>query len=458
MHCPLVSKLADIRRLASLVVGCLTAATIGLTFPALAAPDPLLSQAVGLLERHDAAAAYALLQGEEPRLAGTPDYDYLLGISALDAGHVTRAIFALERVVLSQPDNALAHAELARALLAAGEADRAREELTLARRATPPTAAAAAIDRVLGALDQALPSPALKWSAYGEVGLGRDSNVNSANQAGEFAIPAFGGLLFAVDPQNRRRGDSFAFAAAGATLQRPLAADWKLIATLNGRIAANRHLHTMDTSSLDGTLGLSHSAGAHSQTVAFQSNTAWVASGVYRSANGASAQWQSQFDAASQWSAFLQWARLEYAGQAERNTDRTVLGTAYARAFAATGTLGYASVYGAEESVRRSGYTHFGHRGVGARLGAEQSLPGRTVPLVLFAEWQRERRHHGATEPLFDAQRIDRQTDVLVGLRWTPAPTWSVVPSVRHTSAHSNVPLYAYGRTVVQVALRKEFP
>lgn len=428
----------------------------GLPLPALTAEgDTLLPRAVDLIERRDPAAAYELLQPEEPRLAGTPDFDYLLGISALDAGHVTRAIFALERVVLTQPDNALARAELARAYLAAGEADRARDELTRARRAELPRAAAVAIDRVLGALDREMPSPQLKWSVFGEAGVGRDSNVNSANNAGEFAVPAFGGLLLAVAPENRRQSDDFAFASAGVDAQLPLSPGWKVVAGASGRSTKNNRLHAMDTSTLDGTLGLSHTQGAHSQTLALQSNTAWVASSVYRSANGVSAQWQSQLDAASQGSAFVQWARQEYAGQAERNTDRTVLGLAYARVFQGTGTLGYASLYGAEEATRHDGYAHFGHRAFGWRLGAEQ---GVAPAATLFAEWQRERRHYGSTEPFFDARRIDRQSDLLLGLRWTAAPGWTVVPSVRHTAARSNVPLYDYGRTVVQIALRKEIP
>ena len=66
--------------------------------------------------------------------AGNPDFDYLLGIAALDSGHGERAVFALERVLAVQPSNALARAEIARAYLFIGEKDTARREFENVKR------------------------------------------------------------------------------------------------------------------------------------------------------------------------------------------------------------------------------------------------------------------------------------------------------------------------------------
>jgi hypothetical protein len=67
------------------------------------AQDALLDDARARLNRRDAAGAYALLADAEMTRAGDARFDYLLGVAALDAGHVTRAIFALERVVQQHP-------------------------------------------------------------------------------------------------------------------------------------------------------------------------------------------------------------------------------------------------------------------------------------------------------------------------------------------------------------------
>ncbi len=418
------------------------------------AQDPLLDQAAEQMRQHDPAAAYAGLAAVESQRAGDPRYDYLLGVAALDSGHLTRAIFALERVMAVEPGNALARAELARAYLAAGETDSARAELEQVRHTDLPKDVAAAIDRVLGVVDQVAPAPGVRLSGYLELGGGYDSNVNSAANQGEFAIPAFGGLLFSASAESQKQHDWFLSAAGGAEGQLALTPDWKLVAAANLRGNMNRTVHDMNTDLLDTTVALKHTAGVSAQTVALQSNTAWVGAGVYRTANGASAQWQTQMDAVSQASIFMQWSRQEFPGQADRNTDRSVIGLGYARDVTSVGALVFASTYLADERVRHAGFEYFGHHAAGLRLGVEKSA-GDTCVLAL--EWQHEKRHYGGAEPLFDFGREDRQDDLTARLRWRVRDHWEVVPQFRYTRSASNVVLYDYTRSVFQLSVRREF-
>lgn len=398
------------------------------------------------------------LLAQEAQQAGNPDFDYALGVAALDAGHLSRAIFALERVVAVQPGNGPARAELARAYLAAGDVARGREELMLVRRSELPPEAAQAIDRVLGALD-ASPSAdrQRRINGYVEASLARDSNVNSATNAGQFALPAFGGLLFTMAPEARQRSDTVLGAAAGASAQVPLSADWDLVAGANLRATSPRQVHEMQTTVADFSLGATHLGEDRSQTLAWQSTGAWLDGGRYRTAHGVAAQWQQQLDRRTQGNVFAQLSRQSYAGQAERNTDRGVLGLALARSFGEGQRLAYGSVYRVRERPREGAdgglNDHHGHQGYGARLGAEQALGAAT----LFVEWQVERRHYGGTEPLFDVQRHDHQSDWLAGLRWPIGRQWQLLPQLRRTIARSNVVLYDYQKTVVQVAVRREF-
>ena len=418
------------------------------------ASDASLDRAAKLIGVDAAATAYAELAPQERARAGDPRFDYLLGLAALDSGHVTHAIFALERVLATRPDNHPARAELARAYLAAGESETARNELEGVRRTEMPKEAAAAIDRVLGLLDQVAPSDRLRFEGYAEIGGGWDSNVNSATNAGQFAIPAFGGLLFNVAPGSGRTSDKFGTLAAGASVQVPLAKGWSFFGSLDGRSTLNATAHDMNTSVAAASVSISHLEGLQAQTAALQTNAAWISSSLYRTANGASLQWQLQVNAASQASAFAQWSRLTYAGQNQRDADRSVLGAAYARHFDANGALVYASLYGAEERARDDDFAYYGHRAGGLRLGGEQKLGAATV---VFAEWQYERRRYGGSEPLFDVRRSDHQTDLLAGLRFALASQWQLVPQIRHTAAASNVVLYDYGRTFFQLSLRRDF-
>jgi hypothetical protein len=317
-----------------------------------------------------------------------------------------------------------------------------------------PQDAAAAIDRVLSLLDHVAGTGGPSFTGYAEFGGGWDSNVSSATNAGQFAIPAFGGLIFDVAPGSGRTSDWFGQAAAGASVQVPMARGWNVFGGFDARANQNASAHDFNTSVVAGSAGVSHVDDQQMQTLALQSNAAWVSSSPYRTANGASAQWQLQLDAASQMSLFTQWSRLSYTGQKERDADRSVWGTAYARRFDAKGVLAYASVYLAEERARDGDFDHFGHHATGARVGGEKQLSAATV---LFAEWQYERRRYGGTEPLFDMRRSDHQSDLSAGIRVTLGSSWQLVPQIRHTAAASNVVLYDYGRTVYQMTLRREF-
>jgi tetratricopeptide (TPR) repeat protein len=420
---------------------------------AVAQQDPLVL-AKQLMGQRNAAGAYAALVDEEPKRAGDAEFDYWFGVAALDSGHVTRAIFALERAVATRPDDAQARAELGRAYMAAGETESARREFEQVRRTALPPEAAAAIDRVLGLLDRLGPASGPTLSGYLELGAGRDSNVNSASNAGQFAIPAFGGLLFTVAPGSRRTPAAFGTVAAGGGLQWAMSPTWSFLAGANARLTSNRHRHDMDPSVVDASAGVSHAKGAHVATLAFQVSEAWVSSSAYRNAYGLSGQWQSQIDKSSQASAFAQWSRQAYAGQHERDTDRTLLGTGYARQFGTKGPLAYGSLYGVVERADASAYAHHGHRGAGMRIGGEYTFQGGPAA---FIEWQHEARRYGGEEPLFDHSRRDRQTDLIAGVRYAIAPNWQLLPKFHYTRAKSNVALYDYSRAVFQITLRRDF-
>lgn len=418
------------------------------------AEDALLDQARALLERRDAAAAFALLAGAETARAGDARFDYLLGIAALDAGAVTRAVFALERVVEQRPQDALARAELGRAYLAAGDADAAREQWRLARAGELPAAAAAALERVLGAVERVAPSTRSRLSGQLEFGLAHDSNANSATPLGQFAIPAFGGILFETAPEHRQRADLALSAAGSLQAEKPWGPERSAFVALGARAHVHDVVRDMDTTVLDASAGLRHAAGRASHSLALQHQAVWVGGKGYRNATGVVAQWQLQLGPATQTSLFGQWARQAYRGQPQRDADRRLAGFGAARQFAGGARIAYGSAYAVQEAVHDPLQAHHGHRGHGLRLGAEQRLG---PALVGFAEWSREQRRHGGSEPFFDIARRDRQRELSAGLRHALSPQWQLTAQARHTRLRSNVELYAYSREVIQLSLQRTF-
>lgn len=414
---------------------------------------PPLDDARRLLAAGDARGAYALLAPLESLRAGQPEFDYLLGIAALDSGRATRAIFALERVLAVQPDNTLARAEIGRAYLAAGEAENARSELAQVRSGTIPANAVPAVDRLLGVINQLQSREKTQYRGYLEAGFGYDSNVNSATAANQLAIPALGGLVFNLDPASRRADDNFGMLGGGGSVRVPLAPDLAFAANIAGTQSFNQHEDRFDSGPVDGNVGLAKSVGRSVFSGGVQANMTWIGGTRFRDAFGVLGQWQYNLSPAAQTTVFGQITKLDYPDNGIRNADRWVLGGGYARALNG-GPVIFLSAYGGQEVARSDGVPHLSHDLVGLRGGLQWQSSEVTT---LYATVLAEQRRYGGVEPLFDSVRRDNQTGVAAGVHYMVAPAWRLTPQVSYTNNGSNIDIYNFRRTVVSVTLRREF-
>jgi tetratricopeptide (TPR) repeat protein len=388
----------------------------------------------------------------EPQRAGDPEYDYLLGIAALDAGDPERAIFALERVLAVQPENLQARAEIARAYMATGEREAAKREFEAVRARQVPADVRATIERFLSAIAAA---ERTRVDKYLEVAFGYDTNVNSATGMSTIAIPFFGGANFALDPSLTEQDDRFLSLAAGVSFTRKLGLAWSIVGGFGGNLRQNLSEGQFNTDNLDASLGVRYSRGLNAITLGAQGQTFAVDSDTYRTSSGVVAQWQHSFDERTQATLYGQHTALRYDTQPVRDADRSVVGFAFAKAFSGEyAPAMFASVYGGEEKELNELFPHLGHELVGVRLGGQWRLGG---PWSAFGSVSHEQREYGGTEPLFLVPREDEQTDASVGLsfRWRSGMTLRL--QVSHTENSSNVALNDFERTVVSTAVRFNF-
>jgi len=417
-----------------------------------AAADAVTDRAKALLQRQDAQGAYQLLLPLEPQRAGDPEYDYLLGIAALDAGDPERAIFALERVLAVQPDNLQARAEIARAYMATGEREAAKRELEAVRARQVPPQVRQTIDRFLSAIAAA---ERTRVDTYLEIAFGYDTNVNSATGMSTIAIPFFGGANFTLDPSLTERDDRFLNLAAGVNFTRKLNVAWSIVGGFGGNLRQNLSEERFNTDNLDASLGVRYSRGLNALTLGAQGQTFAVDTDTYRTSSGVVAQWQHSFDERTQATLYGQHAALRYETQPVRDADRSVVGIAFAKAF--TGELSpaiFASVYGGEEKEVNELFPHLGHELVGVRLGGQLRLGG---PWSAFGSVSYEQREYGGIEPLFLVQREDEQTDVNAGLSYLWRSGMTLRLQLSHTENSSNVALNDFKRTVASTAVRFNF-
>ncbi len=153
----------------------------------------LLPQAKKLLNQSQANSAYQLLKPKVNQFAGFIEFDYLLGISALDIGKPGEALLALERSLAQQPDNLQVRAEIARAHFSLKEYDAAQAEFKTIQAKPIPEAARASINRYLDAIKlvSAKKAPRTKsnqteWTL--DWTTGADSNVNIGSAQNEWLL------------------------------------------------------------------------------------------------------------------------------------------------------------------------------------------------------------------------------------------------------------------------------
>lgn len=420
-----------------------------------AAADAILEQAKELLARKDPKAAYVLLEPLEPQRAGDPEYDFLLGISAIDAGHATRSVFALERVLAMQPNNAQARAEIARAYYVLGETRASKQEFETVQKMDIPPEASATIQRFLAAIDQLAASDRPQVTGYLELGGGYDSNVNSATGAGTVAVPGFGGGLFVLDPLSVKKADSYGQLSGGLSGRYPLGPGLAAVGGLRGYLRRNDTEDRFDTDETAGDIGLNVTRGRTSYLVAVQGSEFYLDNDRYRRAYGGTGQWLYTIDQFISVSAFAQLTRLDYRSQPIRDADRWVLGGAYGHAFSApyTPTVYLSGYFGAEDE-RASGVPFIGYDLWGARLGGQLTLGDRAY---VHASASYERRDYGGVDPFFNLTRRDNQLDLQLGLSYLFAPKWSLLPQLSYTSNDSNIEISDYNRTLIYLGVRRSF-
>ena len=425
----------------------------GLALAFLAAPaqsqEDVLQTAWQAIAAKDAARAVSILQSLESSRAGEPAYDFLFGLALLDSGDPQRAIFALERVLAVQPNNAQARAEIARAYLMTGERKQALLEFDTVRNMKIPDDAQRTIDRYLSAFG----AGPTRLGGYMEATAGYDTNVNSATSANKVTI--FNMFDAVLSPTARKHGAGYVGLSGGINFNKPLNESVALVADASFNRNSITDSSPFDTQTIGGNIGLRWAEGKNALSVGLMAQVFSVDDNRNRNTLGLVGQWQHYFDASRQITVFGQHIKFSYPGQRLRDANRNVVGVAYGQQFGGSNAPSFfASAYVGRERETSDGFPQFGHKPWGMRFGGQLNLSPNTQ---LFASAAIERRRYGGAEPLFLKTRHDTQYDLRIGLKYEPYRYWSIVPSIALTDNRSNIALYDYSRAIYSVALRRDF-
>lgn len=421
------------------------------------AQDALLNRARQFIQAKQYKEAYALLEPQEQARAGEPEYDYLLGIAAIDAGQLTRGVFALERVLAVNPNHPQARAEIARAYFLMGENRLARSEFQSVKGSRPPAEVSATVDRFLDALDSRERSRHTGVNAYVEFGLGHDTNVNAATSASSVAIPSpTGPVPFTLTAGSNRQDDQYWALNAGVGGRLGVTDSIGVVGSASIEQKRNFDLDRFDTGAINGSLGLSHRQGPTEWVLAFQAQRFDVENNRFRDAKGGVLQYRTSVSTNDQVTVYGQYSRLNYPGQPDRNTDRSVLGGAWAHAYGglAGSPVTFASAYFGKEDTREANVPHFGHDLYGARVGGQMGLSDHWT---LTASASFEHRRYQGPDPTFGVERDDKDMQLRIGAIYQHDRNWSLTPAVQLTKVKSNVVINDYSRAMLSVLARYDF-
>lgn len=422
---------------------------LGLAWSAWGAPADDLR---ALVEQGKAAEAYAL--GERhPEALGDPAFDFWYGIAAIDSGHAPKGVLALERHLLTNPENDRARLEVARGYFILGEDARAREEFHAVRAKNPPPAVLATIDRYLDALRAREGRYQTTSRLYVEAGLGWDSNVNAGVGSPNINLPVLGDVE--VNQGGVRTGDRFLHLAAGAQITHPVAPGVSIFgaADLIGKLHNDDQAFDQAIASLAG--GANWLVGQNLLRGTLFHQTAAVENDRFREVNGVSGDVVHQLSERQALTGTGSFARLNYMGaNSPRNAELRALGLGYRHALAANW-----------QPVASAGISFADERNLASRpdLGREIYGLNAQVNLTPGPKWglnfgyTLNHSRYGAPDPLLGLSREDNFHVLEAAAIYLLNRNISLRAELSANRNDSNLSLFDYKRNVLALKARYEW-
>jgi tetratricopeptide (TPR) repeat protein len=410
---------------------------------ASAATRQLLTEAEGLIERGQSRRAYNLLSPHEVQLSGNPLYDYLLGISALDSGRSSEAIFALRRALSVEPGFSGARLELARAYFEAGNNDLARPLFARLLEENPPPSVRDVLNQYITAIDARPRAPRSRFIPYLELFAGHDSNANGSTSDQQF-------LGFTLSPNNIETESPFAELGAGFDwfVPRSRQFGWRVSARAS-------HRDNFDASFVNATI-ISGLGGFNWQRGSFFGSL--YADGYWGARDGESNENYAGMDLmlgsrlGGSWdlSASIRAGAQRYDQAIEiLDVDRLLYTLGLRRRFQTGGWLSLEAI-GGDDSEKQNG-SPYGNSKTGGRLAF--SAPFGNSAYLYASVGSLTSDYDGL---FFGATREDDQLTSMVQLEFRDVLTdgLSVIPRVRYVDNKSDVALYEYDRTELGIFFR----
>ncbi|MCW9012140.1 MAG: surface lipoprotein assembly modifier [Gammaproteobacteria bacterium] len=385
---------------------------------------------------------------------GDPYFDYLYGVAAIDTGHASQGVFALERVLLTFPEDHVARLELARGYFILEEYSRARLEFEKVLAYNPPREVQETTQQFLDQIRLKEARYRTTSSGFVSLAIGSDSNVNSGADDGVTIID--------LDEQSLGQDDTFSELVAAWQIGHPFAPGWMMSGNITGAFRINQDHDEFDTNTATLQFGVSRLYKESRYKAELLYQTYQLDGDDYRDLAGMNLEWHYSLTQKSRLSSTLQYVNLEYPETESRNSDLATLSLTYTHSFAillnptffATLNLG-AEI--AEDDSNANALSDTERDITGIRVGSILGLSPK-LALQISAGYQSSEYAGEQTFPLFAGiVREDDFTSADINLLWLFHKDWRLDTKISYTENSSNIELYNYDRTVFSLNLNYAF-
>lgn len=427
------------------------------------------------MDQGKAAEAFSLLEPLESQRAGDIDFDYALGIAALDSGKPDRATIAFERVLAVNPNFAGARVDLGRAYFSMGSDDLAKAEFETVRQLNPPENVRPIIAKYLEAIEARKKKERPALIGYVEAGGGTDDNVTAVtNNFTGGVLQAYN--IASVQPTGNsvKRAATFTNLGAGADYTRPI--EGSRVSMYLGGDARERHYSgstAFSTQQYDARGGLAFAmerdvfrVGLQGQKYYQEAETPISPVTGTRTTNdrntfGSTAEWRHALAPGRQAGLFAQFNQQRFVTNAPQNINQDLFGAQFLNVWEAKGSpLLFLSAYQSRDRalvpLNAAGITDVSKSLTGLRAYAQYSPIGALDVFASLGDTTRQDNSQFARS-LVTAYGKDRTFDLTVGTNWRFVPNWTLRAQVAYFENRSNLSLYAYNRTEMSITLRRDF-
>ncbi len=407
-----------------------------------------------LFKSYQRQQAYLYAQQHLAEMEGDPYFDYYYGVSAIDAGKASQGVFALERVLLSFPNDLVARLELARGYFLLEEYALARESFELVLQSSPPSrvrdTAEAYLDRIRVSESRYRPT----HSGNVSFSLGNDDNVNGG--VDEDAQLEFVTLL---DPDSLGQDDNFLNLAGAWTYTHPFSPGWFTETSLSGQMRSHQDLDQFNSTTGTLQLGLVHLQGTHRYKAQFISQLFNLDSERYRTLNSLLLEWKYSLSEQSSLTSSLQLAQLDYPNIPSKNSDLSTLAINYLHSFSSyLQPLVFVTFNLSQEAAEENSPQ--------ALADTERDISGLRAGIILsFTNTLALQSSYSLQNSEYDGDQVfppgpareDDYTSTEVSLLWALKRKWRLDTRYNHTENDSNVNLRDYQRNTFEVSLNYTF-